>query len=194
MKPPSRVVVASQNPDKVREVEAVLAVVAPNVEIVRGLAWPEVDETEDTLEGNALLKARAVHEVTGLASLADDTGLEVAALGGAPGVRTARFAGPAAGYDDNVDHLLSALSGVADRRAVFRTIMVLIDDAGHAFTAEGRLEGTIATERRGTGGFGYDPVFEVGETTLAEMGVEAKNEMSHRSRALAALVAKVWPT
>lgn len=189
---PSRIVVASQNPDKVREVERVVAAIAPEVEIVRGLSWPEVDETEETLEGNALLKARAVYAVTGLASLADDTGLEVAALDGAPGVRTARFAGPNATYADNVGRLLDALGDAADRAASFRTAVALVTGPGQEVTAEGELVGEIARSPRGEGGFGYDPVFVVDGRTLAEIGIEEKNLMSHRARALAALVEKVW--
>ena len=191
---PSRIVVASQNPDKVREVERVVAAIAPHVEIVRGLSWPEVDETEETLEGNALLKARAVHAATGLPSLADDTGLEVEALDGAPGVRTARFAGPDATYRDNVAHLLSVLEGVDDRAARFRTAVALVDGSGAAITAEGVLRGQITRSPRGAGGFGYDPVFAVDGRTLSEIGIEEKNRVSHRARALQALAEKVWRT
>jgi XTP/dITP diphosphohydrolase len=189
---PVRIVVASQNPDKIREVEAVISAVAPRVEIVRGLEWPEVEETEPTLEGNALLKARAVFAFTGIAALADDTGLEVRALGGEPGVHTARFAGPNATYEDNVAHLLERLRGVADRSATFRTAVVLVDGSGGTMTAEGRLDGRIAEAGRGDGGFGYDPVFEVDGRTLAEIGEDEKNLMSHRARALHALAETVW--
>jgi XTP/dITP diphosphohydrolase len=117
---PHRVVVASKNPDKIREVEAVLAAMEHPWEIVRGLDWPDVDETEDTLEGNAVLKAVAASEATGLPALADDTGLEVDALDGAPGVHSARFAGPEASYEANVDRLLADMDGVEDRTARFR--------------------------------------------------------------------------
>ncbi len=189
---PARIVVASQNPDKVREVESVIAVVAPWVEIVRGLEWPEVAETEMTLQGNALLKARAVVKATGIAALADDTGLEVRALGGGPGVRTARFAGPQATYQDNVSHLLHVLAAHDDRSATFRSVVALVDEQGSVVTGEGRLEGRIAEVPRGEGGFGYDPVFEVGSRTLAEIGEEEKNRMSHRANALVALAEKVW--
>lgn len=189
---PSSIVVASQNPDKIREVEEVIAAAAPRVQIVRGLSWPEVEETEPTLDGNALLKATAVRAATGLAAIADDTGLEVAALGGAPGVLTARFAGPGATYADNVDFLLRALQDEHDRRATFRTVVVLVDVGGEVATAEGRLDGLITRRPRGEGGFGYDPVFEVDGRTLAEIPTEEKNRISHRARALHALVAKVW--
>ncbi len=187
----SRVVVASKNPDKVREVEEVLAALDLGIEVVRGLDWPDVDETEDTLEGNALLKARAVRDHTGLAALADDTGLEVDALGGAPGVRAARFAGPDAGYEENVDKLLAMMEGVADRRARFRTVVAVVDPAGGELLVEGVLEGSIGRERRGSGGFGYDPVFLVGDRTLAEYGAAEKNRISHRALALAALASEL---
>jgi XTP/dITP diphosphohydrolase len=188
---PSRVVVASKNPDKVREVEQVLAALDLAIEVVRGLDWPDVDETEDTLEGNALLKARAVRDHTGLAALADDTGLEVDALGGAPGVRAARFAGPNAGYEENVDKLLAMMEGVTDRRARFRTVVAMVGPDGGELLVEGVLEGSIGRERRGGGGFGYDPVFLVGDRTLAEIGPEEKNRISHRGLALAALAAEL---
>ncbi len=118
-----RAVVASKNPDKIVEVEAVLAEVGIVTEIVRDLDWPDVEETEDSLHGNALLKARTVASATGLAAISDDTGLEVTALAGAPGVHSARYAGPAATYSENVAKLLDALSGSDDRRARFRTVV-----------------------------------------------------------------------
>ena len=111
-----RIVVASKNPDKLREVEAVLARLGPPVEVVDDADWPDVAETADDLEGNALLKARAAAAATGLAAIADDTGLEVEALGGAPGVYSARYAGPRATYAENVAKLLAELEGVAGRR------------------------------------------------------------------------------
>lgn len=186
---PRRLVAATKNPDKAREVAAVLAEVAPGVELVEGLDWPDVQESGATLEENALLKARAVAAATGLAALADDTGLEVDALGGAPGVHTARYAGPDAGYADNRRALLAALEGVADRRARFRTVVALVVPGSGEVLAEGMLEGRITGEERGKAGFGYDPVFEVGGQTLAELGEDHKNRISHRSRALTALAA-----
>jgi XTP/dITP diphosphohydrolase len=185
------VVVASKNSDKIREVEAVLSGLHLGIEVVRGYEWPEVDETEPTLEGNALLKARAVRSATGLAALADDTGLEVDALGGAPGVLTARYSGADATYESNVDKLLSELAGVGERSARFRTAVALVDDAGEELVVEGVLEGVISRRRRGTGGFGYDPVFEVDGETLAEMGEAKKNQISHRARALQAFAEAV---
>lgn len=182
-----RLVVASKNPDKIVEVEEVLTALGLVGEIVRGLEWPDVPETEPTLIGNALLKARAVATATGLPALADDTGLEVDALDGAPGVTTARYAGPEATYDDNVDKLLADLDGRSDRTARFKTAVALVDPDGTELVAEGVVEGRIAETRRGSGGFGYDPVFEVGGRTFSEMGTAEKHEISHRARALAAL-------
>lgn len=184
-----RVVVASKNPDKIREVEAVLAAMDHPWEIVRDLDWPDVEETENTLEGNALLKATAVSEATGLAALADDTGLEVDALDGRPGVFSARFAGPEASYEANVDRLLSELDGVENRTARFRTAVALVIPGAEPIIVEGVVEGSITTERRGGRGFGYDPVFLVGDRTYGEMSDVEKNEMSHRARALQALAA-----
>lgn len=193
---PAQLVVATKNRDKVREVRAVLAGVVPVLEVIEGLDWPEVEETGETLEENALLKARAVAAATGLAALADDTGLEVEALGGAPGVHTARLAGVLSGepgvvYAANRAALLAALQGVADRRARFRTVVALVVPGGSEALAEGVLEGSITTGERGTGGFGYDPIFEVGGRTLAEMSEEEKNLISHRALALRALAARL---
>lgn len=156
-------------------------------DIVRGLSWPEIDEPYETLAENALHKARAVCVFTGLAAVADDTGLEVEALGGAPGVRTARFAGAGATYDDNVTKLLAELDGEPRRAARFRTVVALVRPEGPPVTAEGILDGRIARERRGSHGFGYDPIFEVpeqGYRTLAEIPEDEKNRISHRARAL----------
>lgn len=182
-----RAVVASKNPDKIAEVESVLARLGIIGEIVRGLDWPDVDETEPTLEGNALLKARAVAEVTGLVAVADDTGLEVDALGGAPGVISARYAGPDATYQDNVDKLLSELDELGERSARFRTVIAVAAPDGREWTAEGAVEGVITTAPRGTYGFGYDPVFEVDGRTLGEMTRDEKAKISHRARALEAI-------
>ncbi len=183
-----RLVVASKNPDKVREVEEVLGSTGLVSEIVRGLDWPDVEESGDTLEENALLKARAVTEATGLPSLADDTGLEVDALHGRPGVRSSRFAGLEATYDENVALLLEVMDGVEERSARFRTVVALVFPDGVEITAEGVVEGSIIEEPRGNSGFGYDPVFEVDGRTLGEMTLEEKSSLSHRARAIRALV------
>lgn len=186
-----RLVVASKNPDKVFEIEAVLVETGLVTEVVRGLNWPDVSETGETLEENALLKGRAVAEAVGLPALADDTGLEVSALGGAPGVHTARFAGEGARYEDNVAKMIEVMAGVTDRTARFRTVVALVFPDGVELVAEGQLEGIITEQPRGDGGFGYDPVFEVDGLTLAEMSGEEKNRLSHRARAIRALAGSV---
>ena len=182
-----RAVIASKNSDKIGEIEAVLTEAGVVGSIVRGLEWDEIEETGATLEANALLKARAVHGATGIPAIADDTGLEVEALGGAPGVKTARFAGEDATYADNVGALLHALEGKTDRAARFRTVMACSGLGSGDVTAEGVLVGRITTRPRGDGGFGYDPIFEVDGRTLAELPIEEKNRISHRARAIRAL-------
>lgn len=182
-----RAVAASKNPDKIAEMESILTAAGVVGEMVRGLEWPDVIEDAPTLEGNALLKARRAAEATGLAAVADDTGLEVGALGGAPGVHTARFAGPDAAYEDNTAALLEALAEAADRSARFRTVAAAVLPDGREIVAEGVLEGRIADRPRGSGGFGYDPVFEAAGRTLAEMTPEEKNRISHRAEAVRAL-------
>ncbi len=183
-----RVVLATANPDKAAEI---VEVVGDWLELAaRPSDVPDVDETAPTLEGNARLKARALVAATGIAALADDTGLEVAALGGAPGVRAARFAGEEASYADNVARLLRELAGRTDRKARFRTVIVLAFPDGHEVVAEGSVDGVIAEAVRGGRGFGYDPVFipaEGGGLTFAEMSADEKHALSHRGRALRAL-------
>lgn len=187
----SRLVIASKNRHKIVEILDVLAATGLEVALIEDADWPDVDETETTLLGNALLKAREVRSYTGCAVIADDTGLEVDALDGAPGVHSGRFAGPDATYDENVDELLRRMDDVHNRKARFRTVMVLIDDAGEELVVEGVMEGSITHRRRGTNGFGYDPVFLVGEQTFAEMGTTEKNKISHRALALGALAEKL---
>ncbi|MBV8693260.1 MAG: RdgB/HAM1 family non-canonical purine NTP pyrophosphatase [Actinobacteria bacterium] len=185
-----RYVLATANPDKAREIVTVLA--GFDLQL-RPTDIPDVDETGDTLEENARLKADAIVAATGEPAIADDTGLEVAALGGAPGVRTARFAGPDATYSDNVRKLLADLDGVDDRRARFITVALAKFPDGREIVTTGVVDGTIATEQRGLGGFGYDPVFVADESdgrTFAEMGDE-KHEISHRGRAFRALADKL---
>lgn len=188
---PDRLVVASANPHKIAEVRKIWRELGVGGEIVRGLTWDEVEETGETLEENALLKARAVVAVTGIAALADDTGLEVAALGGAPGVRSARYAGDNVTYRDNTERLLKEMEGRPDRSARFRTVAALARPGGRWVVAEGVLDGSITRTPRGEAGFGYDPVFEVEGRTLAEMTSAEKNRISHRSRALRALAASL---
>ena len=192
-KRPDRLVVASANPDKIAEVEEIWEELGVGSRIVRGLNWEDVEETGETLEENALLKARAVTDATGLPSLADDTGLEVDSLGGRPGVRSARYAGEGATYRENVALLLTEMAGRGDRSARFRTVAALVWPSGRFLVAEGVLEGRITTDARGEAGFGYDSVFEVGDRTLAEITTTRKNRISHRRRALRALADLLHP-
>jgi XTP/dITP diphosphohydrolase len=182
-----RLVVASKNTDKIREIAEVLAGSGLRVELVDGLAWPDIEETGATLEENALEKAHQVFDATGIPSLADDTGLFVNALDGLPGVNTARFAGPNATYADNVARLIEELKGIEDRAASFRTVVALVS-VDDELVAKGVLVGSIAHTPRGSGGFGYDPVFEVSSgRTLAELDTDEKNLLSHRAMALRTL-------
>ncbi|HSH60844.1 MAG TPA: RdgB/HAM1 family non-canonical purine NTP pyrophosphatase [Acidimicrobiales bacterium] len=178
---------ASANPDKAAEIAAIL----DGFEVLpRPPKVPEVEETGDTLEDNARLKARALVDATGKAAVADDTGLEVAALGGAPGVLSARYAGVGATYAGNVAKLLAALEGEEDRRARFRTVAIALFPEGGEVVAEGAVDGEITTEPRGSGGFGYDAVFAPSGCegrTFAQMTATEKNSLSHRGRAFSAL-------
>ncbi|HEC10207.1 MAG TPA: RdgB/HAM1 family non-canonical purine NTP pyrophosphatase [Acidimicrobiales bacterium] len=188
---PRRLVLATANDDKVAEIRRLL----PGIELLpRPAGLPEAVEDGATLFDNALIKARSLVEATGQPAVADDTGLEVDALGGGPGVHTARFAGPEAGYADNVSHLLEVLRGSDDRRARFRTVALVLTPEGSTVWAEGSVEGRIAEEPRGEGGFGYDPVFiplDGDGRTFAEMADEEKNAISHRGRAFTALAARL---
>jgi XTP/dITP diphosphohydrolase len=189
-----RLLLASANQGKLREVRTILAGLP--VELV-GLAEaglgepPEVEETGDTFLENALLKGRAYADWSGMAAVADDSGLEVDALGGAPGVRSARYAGPGAGDQANLDKLLTALAGVSPERrtARFRCAAVLVDPAAGEWHAEAAWEGRILDAPRGSGGFGYDPVFlpDGWETTSAEVDQATKDAASHRGQAFRAL-------
>ncbi|MFN0034876.1 MAG: non-canonical purine NTP diphosphatase [Saprospiraceae bacterium] len=175
-------VFATNNPHKAREVEQILG---PGFEIktLKDIGChEEIEETEPTLEGNALLKARYVREKYGFDCFSEDTGLEVEALGGAPGVHTARYAGEDKNPDANIALLLKNLEGKNSRRARFRTIIALAYD-GKETLLEGICTGRIATQKQGTGGFGYDPVFvpDGFDQTFAELGDEVKNRISHRA-------------
>ncbi len=187
------IVLATANPDKAAEIADVLGDVDGLVLLPRPSEVPEVDETGRTLLDNARLKAHALVAATGRPALADDTGLEVEALGGAPGVYSARYAGEDATYADNVAKLLEALETRVEpeaRRARFRTVLVVAHPDGTEVTADGAVSGRITTAPRGTAGFGYDPVFAPDEgdgRTFAEMRPEEKHACSHRGRALRVL-------
>ena len=212
---PFPIVLATQNPDKAREITEIFAVRA-NVPLVAhsldvaflldvpehvGTALralpaltvaPDVEETGTTLEENARIKARALADAFGLLAVADDTGLEVDALGGAPGVYSARYAGEQASYADNVEKLLRELEGVSPslRTARFATVAMACRPGGREVAARGEVEGIIAAVAKGDGGFGYDPVFvpvEGDGRTFAEMAPGEKHAISHRGRAFRAL-------
>jgi len=188
-----RLVLATANAHKAAEIAEVLTAAGADVELEpRPAHVPEVGETGATLEENARLKAVALCEATGLPAVADDTGLEVDALGGAPGVRSARFAGEDASYADNVAKLLEVMGGVepARRTARFTAVALARWPDGREVAAIGTVEGVITLEPRGAEGFGYDPVFEPVEgdgRTFAEMGRDEKHAISHRGRAFRTL-------
>ena len=187
-----KLVLATANPGKVAEVAAVLAVVDGLDLLPRPPALAEPVEDGASLIENARIKARAVVAATGAAAVADDTGLEVEALGGEPGLYTARYAGPGVTYADNIAKLLGALEGVRQRRARWRTVALVVMPDGREISAQGTCEGVITEAPRGTGGFGYDPIFVPGEgdgRTFAELSREEKNALSHRGRAFRALAA-----
>ena len=188
---PRRLAIATTNTGKIREifdicrswrVEWVTSADAP---------WPVIEETGETYLENALLKARHVARVVGLAALADDSGIEVDALGGAPGPRSARFAGPRATDDDNLRLLLERVRDVPapQRTARYRCVTACAWPGGQEVWAEGTCEGALLLEPKGTGGFGYDPIFvpEGYDRTMAELGAEEKNQISHRGKAIRAL-------
>ena len=184
-----QLVCASANPDKVVEIQRLLDGVVDL--LPRPADVPDVVEDADTLLGNARLKAVALCAATGLPAVADDTGLEVEALGGAPGVYAARYAGEGCSYADNRAKLLSELAGSADRRAAFKTVAIVVWPDGTELHVEGVCPGMITTAERGDIGFGYDQVFQPDEGdggTFAEMGIDAKNVISHRGRAFRALL------
>ena len=192
MSDPLQLVCASANPDKVAEIAAILG---DAVELLpRPADVPEVVEDADTLEGNARLKAVAICEASGQASVADDTGLEVLALGGAPGVYAARYAGEGCSYADNRRKLLRELADTTDRRAQFRTVALVRWPDGSELAVDGVCPGTISEVERGGRGFGYDAVFIPDEgdgRTFAEMTDAEKNDLSHRGRAFRNLLAQL---
>jgi XTP/dITP diphosphohydrolase len=196
-----RLVLASANPDKVTEIQAILSDALRVTLLPRPADVPDVVEDGETLLDNARLKARALVVATGEAAVADDTGLEVDALGGAPGVYSARYAGEDVTYADNVAKLLRELAAVdhagGQRRARFRTVALIAFPDGSELWAEGAVEGVIALEGRGDAGFGYDPVFVVASSeggdgrSFAEMTAREKDAVSHRGRAFRALADKL---
>jgi XTP/dITP diphosphohydrolase len=179
---------ASQNQNKIREISSVLP---REIEIlgIDSVTSEELAETGATLEENAVQKAEFVAEKTGENAFADDTGLEIETLKGAPGVISARYAGEQKSASDNIARVLRELNGITNRKAQFRTVIALIWD-GKRTLFEGVVHGTITTEVRGNSGFGYDPIFvpDGSDKTFAEMTLQEKNKWSHRARAVAKLV------
>lgn len=186
------IVVASGNPGKVKEISEIFAgmpVVLKTKDDVGG--WDDIEETGETYLENAFLKARAVCEKTGLPALADDSGIEVDAIDGAPGVHSARFAGDGATDEENNEKLVSLLEGLGpdERGARYRCVAVIAFPVGEELAAIGACEGRIALQPKGEGGFGYDPWFvpQGGSRTMAELTAEEKHAISHRGKALRGL-------
>ena len=194
-------VLASHNPKKVRELEGLLAGSGIEVRSAGDLGLAEPEETAADFRGNALIKASAAAAATGLPSLADDSGLAVHGLDGAPGVRSARWAGPEQDYPAAMARIRDALAArfgsfaAADQRAAFLTVVCLAWPDGECRYFEGRVDGTLVEVPRGTGGFGYDPMFvPEGETrTMAELTAEEKDRLSHRGKAMRAFAAACLP-
>ena len=186
-------VIATRNPHKLAEIRALFP--TEGLDVCSSLDFPGIPDTVedcDTLEGNAVKKAAELCEATGLTALADDSGLEVEALDGAPGVYSARYAGDPCSYDDNNARLLRELAGEDNRRARFRTVIAFARPGKPPETVEGVIEGMIAQAPRGENGFGYDPLFIPAgyDRTFAELSAEEKNRISHRARALQAAAAQ----
>lgn len=188
-----KIVFATNNSHKLEEIRQILGESIEVLSLADINCHEDIPETAPTIEGNAMMKARYVYDKYGTPCFADDTGLEVEALDGAPGVYSARYAG-SEGHDSeaNMRKLLHELEGKENRRAQFRTVIALIeqkDGKPVAHTFEGKIEGHISDEKRGTSGFGYDPIFmpEGYEQSFAELGNEIKNKISHRARAVARL-------
>lgn len=185
-----KLIFATNNQHKVNEIRALTANRFDLVTLREAGILIDIPEPHATLEANATEKSRTIYQLTGTDCFGEDTGLEVVALGGEPGVKSARYAGDDRAFERNIDKLLANLAGKADRSARFRTVISLWIN-GKETIFEGICNGTITTERHGTGGFGYDAVFipEGADRTFAEMTTEEKNHFSHRARATAKLVA-----
>ena len=187
-------VIATRNAHKLEEIRAIFN--TDGLEVCSALDFPDIPDTiedRDTLEGNAIKKAQELCDATGLMAMADDSGLEVEALNGAPGVYSARYAGEPCSYSDNNSMLLRELADKENRRARFRTVIALARPGEEPLTVEGKCEGTIIDELRGEHGFGYDPLFvpDGFSETFAELSTETKNKISHRANALAAF-SNLW--
>jgi XTP/dITP diphosphohydrolase len=180
---------ATNNLHKIEEVQAVVGNSITLASLHDIGCFEELPEEQTTIEGNSLQKAQYVFEKFNIACFADDSGLEVEALNGEPGVYSAMYAGPQRSHSDNIDKLLASLSGITNRKAQFRTVISLINNT-EVYQFTGLLHGTILPERRGTNGFGYDPVFVPAgyQLSLAEITLEEKNKISHRAKAIQQLI------
>jgi XTP/dITP diphosphohydrolase len=180
-----KLIFATHNKNKLKEVKSLMPSSIELLSLDEISFNDEIEETADTIEGNALLKAETIFEKTGINCFADDSGLLIDALNGAPGVYSARYAGEQKNDQDNMQKLLHELNGKPNRNAHFKTVMALIID-GQEYLFEGIIEGKIITEKLGTNGFGYDPIFvpDGYNETFAQLDSETKNKISHRARAL----------
>jgi len=180
-----KIIFASNNKHKAEEIRAVLGAQFEIITLQEAGIEIDIPEPHETLTENAREKSSVIHQLTGMDCFSEDTGLEVEALNGAPGVKSARYAGEQANADDNLKKLLSAMKGIPNRAARFRTVISLILN-GQEYIFEGKCEGTIADKASGSAGFGYDPVFMPAQydKTFAELGIEVKSAISHRKKAI----------
>lgn len=176
------IVFATQNKHKLEEIQKIVGDQYKIISLAELNFFEDIPETENTLVGNALMKARFIHEKFHCNCFADDTGLEIDALHGAPGVYSARYAGPACSFEDNMRKVLSQMEGISNRKAQFKTVIALILD-NKEYLFEGSVSGTILEKKSGTQGFGYDPIFlpDGYNESFAEMSAELKNKISHRA-------------
>lgn len=184
-----QLIFATNNPHKLFEVKSILSSNIKILSLKDINCTDEIPETADTLEGNALQKAHFIYDRYKQNCFADDTGLEIEALNGRPGVYSARYAGEGCNFDDNMNKVLNEMNGMLNRKASFRTVIALILN-GKEYLFEGKVEGAILNEKRGVEGFGYDPIFQPAgfNKTFAEMATDQKNRISHRGRSIKKLV------
>jgi len=183
------ILIATHNPDKLKELEELVNPLKLRLYFLRELpGFYPTEEDQETLQKNAMKKALEAAKYSGLITLADDTGLFIEALNGAPGIMSARFAGNSCSYSDNRQKVLRLLQDIQIRKAYFKTAVALSAPDGIIAVTEGRLEGEITTEERGNNGFGYDSIFAVNGKTYAEMNADEKNHLSHRALAIKSII------
>ena len=183
------ILIATHNPDKLKELEELVNPLKLRLHFLRELpGFYPTEEDQETLQKNAMKKALEAAKYSGLITLADDTGLFIEALNGAPGIMSARFAGNSCSYSDNRQKVLRLLQNIQNRKAYFKTAVALSAPDGIIAVTEGRLEGEITTEERGNNGFGYDSIFAVNGKTYAEMNADEKNRLSHRALAIKSII------